>query len=127
MHLKNKSSLNKLNDVKLGRKTLEQKEVITNIENFYKSREEIFKFFKDYAKMTLDSNYKAKQNKTKGTELKILSPKQMFQRLLIALAQVQGGNNSENLLNEIRRIVYSLYRSKEITKKVYNKIIKSIK
>ena len=127
MHLKNKSSLNKLNDVKLGRKTLEQKEVITNIENFYKSREEIFKFFKDYAKMMLDSNYKAKQNKTKGTELKILSPKQMLQRLLIALAQVQGGNNSENLLNKIRRIVYSLYRSKEITKKVYNKIIKSIK
>ena len=127
MHLKKKSSLNKLNDVKLGRKTLEQKEVITNIETFYKSREEIFKFFKDYAKMMLDSNYKAKQNKTKGTELKILSPKQMLQRLLIALAQVQGGNNSENLLNEIRRIVYSLYRSKEITKKVYNKIIKSIK
>ena len=119
--------MNKLNDVKLGRKTLEQKEVITNIETFYKSREEIFKFFKDYAKMMLDSNYKAKQNKTKGTELKILSPKQMLQRLLIALAQVQGGNNSENLLNEIRRIVYSLYRSKEITKKVYNKIIKSIK
>ena len=117
----------KQNDVKLGRKTLEQKEVITNIENFYKSREETFNFFKDYAKMMLDSNYKAKQNKTKGTELKILSPKQMLQTLLIALAQVQGGNNSENLLNEIRRIVYSLYRSKEITKKVYNKIIKSIK
>ena len=50
----------------------------------------------------------------------------MLQRLLIALPQVWKGNNSENLLNEIRQIVYSLYQSKEITKKVYNNIIKSI-
>ena len=62
----------------------------------------------------------------KGTRLKILTPKQMLQRLPIALTQVKAGNNSENLLNEIRQIVYSLYQSKEITKKVYNKIIKSI-
>ena len=59
--------------------------------------------------------------------LKILTSKQMLQRLPIALAQVKAGNNSENLLNEIRQIVYSLYRSKEIAKKVYNNIIKSIK
>ena len=59
--------------------------------------------------------------------LKILTSKQMLQRLPIALAQVKVGNNSENLLNEIRQIVYSLYRSKEIAKKVYNNIIKSIK
>ena len=50
----------------------------------------------------------------------------MLQRLSIALAQVKAGNNSENLLNEIRQIVYSLYQSKESTKKAYNKIIKSI-
>ena len=54
------------------------------------------------------------------------TPKQMLQRLPIALAQVKAGNNSENLLNEIRQIVYSLYQSKQITKKVYNNIIKSI-
>ena len=59
--------------------------------------------------------------------LKILTSKQILQRLPIALAQVKVGNNSENLLNEIRQIVYSLYRSKEIAKKVYNNIIKSIK
>ena len=59
--------------------------------------------------------------------LKILTPNQMLKRLPIALAQVKAGNNSENLLNEIRQIVYSLYRSKEITKKVYNSIINSIK
>ena len=59
--------------------------------------------------------------------LKILTPNQMLKRLPIALAQVKAGNNSESLLNEIRQIVYSLYRSKEITKKVYNSIITSIK
>ena len=51
----------------------------------------------------------------------------MLQRLPIALAQVKAGNTSENLLNEIRQIIYSLYRAKEITKKVYNNIINSIK
>ena len=50
----------------------------------------------------------------------------MLQRLPIALVQVKAGNNSENLLNEIKQIVYSLYQSKKITKKVYNNIIKSI-
>ena len=50
----------------------------------------------------------------------------MLQRLSIALAQVKAGNNSESLLNEIRQIVYSLYQSKQITKKVCNNIIKSI-
>ena len=50
----------------------------------------------------------------------------MLQRLLIALAQVKAGNNWESLLNEIRQIVYSLYQSKENTKKVYDNIIKSI-
>ena len=59
--------------------------------------------------------------------LKILTPNQMLKRLPIALAQVKPGNNSESVLNEIRQIVYSLYRSKEITKKLYNNIINSIK
>ena len=51
----------------------------------------------------------------------------MLQRLPMALAQVKAGNNSKRLLSEIRQIVYSLYQLKEITKKVYNNIIKSIK
>ena len=61
------------------------------------------------------ANYRAKQNEAKGTGFKILTPKQMLQRLPIALAQIKAGNNSENLLNEIRQIIYSLYQSKEIT------------
>ena len=71
---------------------------------------------------------KEEQEGTGANEmLKILTPNQMLKRLPVALAQVKAGNNSESLLNEIRQIVYSLYRSKEITKKVYNNIINSIK
>ena len=62
-----------------------------------------------------------------GTGLKILTHNQMLKRLPIALTQIKTGNNSESLLNEMRQIVHSLYQSKEITKKVYNNIIKSIK
>ena len=83
-----------------------------NLETFYKSREEVTNFFKDYIEMLCDASYEAKQNKTEGAGLKILTPKQMLQRLPIALAQVKAGNNSESLLNEIKQIVYSLYQSK---------------
>ena len=67
--------------------------------------------------------YKTKQ----GIRLKILTPKQILQRLPIALAQLKAGNNSENLLNEIRPVFYSMYQSKEITKEVHINIIKSIR
>ena len=76
--------------------------------------------------MILEAKKKAAEEQTEETALKILSPKQMLQRLPIALAQVKAGNNSESLLNEIRQIVYSLYQSKQITKKVYNHIIESV-
>ena len=80
----------------------------------YKARNEAIKLYNDYSSMVSEA------------KTKILTPKEMLQRLPIALAQVKAGNNSESLLNEIRQIVYSLYQSKEITKKVYNNIIKSI-
>ena len=121
--VKNKQNefLNKLNEVKIGKK-----EVINNFNKFYNSREEVINFFRDYIEMLSDANYDAKQNETEGKGLKILTPKQMLQRLAIALAQVKAGNNSESLLNEIKQIVYSLYQPKQITKEVYNNIIKSI-
>ena len=50
----------------------------------------------------------------------------MLQKLPVALAQVKEGNTSEKLLIEIRQIIYSLYREKEVTKKVYNNIMNSI-
>ena len=92
--------------------------------NFFEGREKILDAFES----------KIFSIKSKGSgilnpdhsKLKILTPKQMLQRLPIALAQVKAGNNSESLLNKIRQIVYSLYQSKQITKKVYNNITKSI-
>ena len=104
--------LNKLNNIKIGKKTIEQKEKINNLVKFYNSREEVINFFMDYVEMLSAANYDSKQNETKGKGLKISIPKQMLERLAIALAQVKAGNNSESLLNEIRQIVYSLYQSK---------------
>ena len=75
--------------------------------------------------MILDAKKMAKEQE--GTGLKILTPNQMLKRIPIALAQIKAANNSESLLNEIRHVFYSLYQSKEITKKVYNSIINLIK
>ena len=61
-----------------------------------------------------------------GTGLKILTNKQMLNRLPILLAQIQAGNNSSKLKNETRQILYSLYRSKVLTKPVYKNLIKAI-
>ena len=66
-----------------------------------------------------------KQNQ-EGQGLKILTPSQMLSRLPITLAQLKAGNNSEKLKNEIRQLLYSLYRSKNMTEQVYNNLIKYI-
>ena len=58
----------------------------------------------------------------KGQGLKILTPKQMITRLPILLARLKAGNNSQELKNEIRQIVYSLYRSKNLSKTIYNSL-----
>ena len=79
--------------------------------------------FNDYTKTVYEAKYKTKYEKV----LKMLSPKQMLQRLPRALAQVKASNTSENLLNEVRQIIYNLYQEKEVTKKVYNNMINSIK
>ena len=126
---KNKQNefLNKLSTIKIDKTTLEQKEVIDNLEKFYNSREEVINFFRNYIEMLSDAIYDAKQNETeRTTRLKIVTPKEMLQRLPIAFVQVKAGNKSKSLWNEIREIVYSLYQSKQIAKKVYNNIIRSI-
>ena len=61
-----------------------------------------------------------------GTGLKILTPNQMLSRLPITLAQLKAGNNSDKLKNEMRQLLYSLYRSKNMTKQVYNNLINYI-
>ena len=83
----------------------------------YDSRQRIIDLLNDNAKIRSEAIYKSKQNKMEGTGPKILTPIQMLQRLPIVLGQVKTGNSSESLLNEIRQIVYSLYQSKQITKK----------
>ena len=92
----------------------------------YNLRNEAIKFYDDYSSMMSEVKYKAKQNESKWTGHKILTQKQMLQRLAIALAQVKAGNNAEKLLNGIRQVVYSLYQPKQITKNVYNHIVESI-
>ena len=135
-----KSNLNKISR---GRSKAEKQRMpLENIKLLYELREAVIKLFNDYSSVVSEA-----KNKTiygKGTpsiltriapvakvshhsNLKILSPKQMLQRFPIALAQVKASNTSENLLNEIRQIIYSLYRAKRITGKVYNSIMNSIK
>ena len=66
------------------------------------------------------------KQKQEGQGIKILTPNQMLRRLPISLAQLQAGNNSVKLRNEIRQLLYSFYRSKNMTKQVYNNLIKPI-
>ena len=66
-----------------------------------------------------------KQNQS-GKGLKILTPNQMLSRLPITLAQLNAGNNSEKLKNEIRQLLYSLYRSKKFAKQIYKSLIDTI-
>ena len=84
--------------------------------NFFEGREKILDAFE--SKIFSIKSKDAEILNPNHSKLKILSPKQMLQRLPIALALVNAGNNSKCLLNEIRQIVYSLYQSKKITKKV---------
>ena len=115
-----------LNLIRIGNKNDNQKRTLANIKVFYNARDNAIQFIQDYGRMILEASHKALEEQF-GKGLKILTPNQMLKRLPIALAQVKAGNNSESLLNEIRQIFCSLYRSKEITKKVYNNIINSIK
>ena len=75
----------------------------------------------------LESEESAEQRRNqKGEGLKILTPNQMLSRLPISLAQLKAGNNSEKLKNEIRQLLYLLYRSKKLSKTIYNNLINTI-
>ena len=72
----------------------------------------------------LESEESAAQNRNQqGKIFKILTSKQMLRRLPISLAQLKAGNNSEKLKNEIRQLLYSLYRSKKLTKNIYKSLV----
>ena len=115
-----------LNLIRIGNKNDNKKRTLANINVFYNARDNAIQFIRDSGSMILEPREQALIEQY-GKGLKILTSNQMLKRLPIALAQAEAGNNSESLLNEIRQIVYSLYRSKEITEKVYNNIINSIK
>ena len=110
----------------LNCKSEDQISTINNIKKLYNVQENFYfhlHFYNDYTRMVSDAKYKS----IYGERLKILTPKQMLQILPVAIAQVKAGNISENLLNEIRQSIYSLYRAKEITKKLCNNIMNSMK
>ena len=88
-----------------------KKEVLNSVLTLLEERDIVYKAFQ--SRIFLKS-----EESQEGEGLKILTPNQMIKRLPVALAQIKAGNNSEGLLNEIRQIVYSLYRSKEINKKI---------
>ena len=68
-------------------------------------------------------DYNKNIRKQQGLDLKILTPDQMLSRLPISLAQLKAGNNSEKLKNEIRQLLYSLYRSKKLTKQLCKSLV----
>ena len=99
-----------LREIKIGGKnSADQKNTTKKVSKLFDWREKIINFFRDGSLLLSEAKYETKY----GEELKISTTNQMFQRLPIALAQVKAGNNSKNLLNEIRQIVYYLYQSKK--------------
>ena len=93
------------------KKMSEEEKEIEDPESIVEIVEEILKF---------------NEQNQQGKGLKILTPNQMLSRLPISLAQLEAGNNSNKLKNEIRQLLYSLYRSKNVKKQVYNNLIKHI-
>ena len=100
-----KNYLQYLNIIRKGYKNSVQKRTLENIENHFNAKESVIKFIENYALRILEARRLAKEQEGTGANkmLKILTPNQMLKRLPIALAQVKAGNNSESLLNEIRR------------------------
>ena len=74
----------------------------------------------------IDEILRFNKEEQEGQDIQILTPRQMISRLPISLAQLEAGNNSGKLKIEIRQLLYSLYRSKKITKQVYNNLMKPI-
>ena len=74
----------------------------------------------------LETEESAEQRKQQGQGVKILTPKQLITRLPILLAQLKAGNNSQKLKNEIIQLLYSLNRSKKLSKTIYENLMNTI-
>ena len=99
------------------KKKQKKKDFLENLYNFFEGRERVLNAFDSKIFLIKIEGTDFSEKVSDHSNLKTLSPKQMLQRLQIALAQVKASNISENLLNEIRQIIYFLYRAKETTRK----------
>ena len=122
MHKKLSETKDEVNEVRVD----SIKEVLSKLQRiiYYPSKYKEFKFEEnekiiDIVERILYFN----QLNQPGQGLKILAPSQMLSRLPISLAQLKAGNNSEKLKNEIRQLLYSLYRSKKLTKQLYKSLV----
>ena len=122
MHKKLSETKDEVNEVRVD----SIKEVLSKLQRIidYTSKYKEFKFEEnekiiDIIERILYFN----QLNQSGQGLKILAPSQMLSRLPISLARLKAGNNSEKLKNEIRQLLYSLYRSKILTKKIYKCLV----
>ena len=97
--------------MKGGNKTEEQRAKLDDLSKFYKDREDIIDSFDDSTTMASEARYKAIE-KTKGKGIKILPPKQMLQRLSIAIRQVKAGDTSDNLLNQKKLFIPCIEQKK---------------
>ena len=103
----------------INKKLTKMKNIVKNVPKDKVSRVEENEKIIDIVERILELNSEKKQ----GSGLKILTPNQMLSRLPITLAQLKAGNNSEKLKNEIRQLLYSLYRSKKLTKQLYKSLV----
>ena len=94
-------------------KSEKQKSTMQNTE-MHNAQNKVVKLLDDYSTIPSEAKYKT----IHGEEMKILTPKQILERLPIAIVQVKVGNTSDNLLNEIRQIIHSFYRGNKIIKEV---------
>ena len=119
---KNEKLVNNINDGLIDLWNVINRKEITENENLKKVVNIVEKI------LNFNEKRKGKRHPSDlGNCIKMLTPKQMPQRLTIALAEVKAGNTSENVLNQIRKVLSSLYRGKEVTKKVHNNIFNLIK
>ena len=106
-----------LGEIISGKPIRKDKYQLDTVKNLCHSRLKNIALFNNSAKIRSEAIYKTNQDQV---WLKILTPKQMLQRLTVALVQIKAGNNSESLLNETRQILYSLHQSKKSQKNIYN-------
>ena len=123
------NSLNNINDIEKNNKLVDV--IISGLKDLKKEIKEMSEEEKENEKpdkivKIVREILKFNKQNQEGKGIKILTPNQMLSRLPISLAQLKAGNNSEKLKNEIRQLLYSLYRSKNMTKQVYNNLIKPI-